>query len=193
MWGPDDWSVLYEQRVYAGLPVGLFALNIETAPGDEPGTVVLASPDSDVPPTGDYDVHLYLVDYRTREVLRRLTVRALRGYRFAVARGGEAAAVMRLDAPPSDSGPTPSALYIVPSLDQSPVRVAVFERGGFAGFRWANDRRHIVFRREVFDAEGYATGNYTVSVVDAHNPQLRSIPLDWIPRSLPAVPDLHVH
>ncbi len=166
---------------------------VAIAPGSEPGTVVLVSPVSRGPRVGDYDVHLYLVDFRARRVLRRLTTQPLRGHRFAVARGGEAVAMMRLNAPLSESGPTPSALYVTPSLDQAPVRVAGFERGGFGGFRWANDRRHIVLRREVLDGEGYATGDHTVSVIDARDPESGPISLDWAPPSIAAVPDLYVH
>ena len=228
MWGPDERTVFYEQRVYLGAAVGLFALDVETAPASDPvcvvcipdvafgagpfvvdgdtlltvavapgpnlGTVVLASPTARPPMLGDYDVHLYLADYRTREVLRRLTEQPIHGNRFVVAPRGNAVLFTRYETVPSEGAPNPpSSLYVVPQLGQPAVPVAetLTPARAFLNYRWASDGRHVVVRREILDERGYPDG-FATSVFDAHDPVPTLLPLDWVPRTLQAVPDLFI-
>lgn len=228
MWGPDARTVFYEQRVYLGASVGLFALDVETAPasdpvcvmcipevafgaerfavdgdtlstvavapGSESGLVVLASPLSPpLPMIGDYDVHLYEADYRTRKVLRRLTEQPIRGHRFVVAPGGTAILFARYQTRPD--APQPSvALFVVPQLGQAASLVAgtLTPTRAFLNYRWASDGQHVVLQRGILNEQGYATGDYLVDVFDAQDPAPVLIPLRWVPPKLEAVRDLFI-
>ena len=229
MWGPDDRTVFYDQRVYLSASVGFFALDVETAPASDPvcvlcsprvrfgaepfvvdgdtiggaiapgsasGLVILASPLVRPPPMiGDYDVHLYEADYRTRKVLRRLTEQPIHGDRFVVAPGGKSVLFTRYETSPTESNPyPPSTLYVMPALDQAAVRVAgttTTATRSVRAFRWASDGRHVVVQQETNDGQGYHI-EYTASVFDARDPVPTLIPLGWVPGTVEAVPDLFI-